>query len=353
MRLLVIRISSMGDVALTLPACRAVLEKYPEVSITVVTASAFLPLFEGIDRLTAYPADIRRTHKGLKGLYRLYRELQHHASPDRIIDLHDVLRSHILSGYFRLNGTPVFRIDKGRKEKKALTARYHKVFTPLPHSVERYLDTFSRAGFTAELPARRSWFSPRALPGEFLHAEGIWQKTRPWIGIAPFAKHPEKRWPLEKMKQFIAAYPPEQTDLFLFGGGAQETAVFHNWKKDYPHLHVVAGALTLSDELGLIARLDQMVCMDSANMHLAALSNIAVVSIWGATHTYAGFGPLNGNEKYTVEIPHTRLTCRPCSVFGNKPCFRGDHACMRWIDPEEVRQMSLKALGDHQGSPFQ
>lgn len=118
MRLLVIRISSMGDVALTLPACRAVLEKYPEVSITVVTASAFLPLFEGIDRLTAYPADIRRTHKGLKGLYRLYRELQHHASPDRIIDLHDVLRSHILSGYFRLNGTPVFRITKAEKKKK-------------------------------------------------------------------------------------------------------------------------------------------------------------------------------------------------------------------------------------------
>jgi ADP-heptose:LPS heptosyltransferase len=344
MRLLVIRISSMGDVALTLPACRTVLERYPEVSITLVTAASFLPFFEGIERLNTYAADVRGLHKGIRGLYRLYRELWRNASPDIVVDLHDVLRSHILCGYFRLRGIPIFRIDKGRKEKKALTARHHKVFRPLSHSLQRYLDAFTRAGFAAELSERRCWFAPRDLPEKFLDAAGAWPKTKRWIGIAPFAKHREKRWPLEKMEQFIATYDPEQTDLFLFGGGPQEMAVFRAWKKDHPHLHVVAGTLRLSEELALIARLDLMVCMDSANMHLAALSNIAVVSIWGATHSFAGFGPLNDNEKYKVEIPHTQLSCRPCSVFGNKPCWRGDHACMAWIGPEAVGQMALEAL---------
>jgi ADP-heptose:LPS heptosyltransferase len=76
-----------------------------------------------------------------------------------------------------------------------------------------------------------------------------------------------------------------------------------------------------------------MLTMDSANMHLASLVDIPVVSIWGATHPYAGFYGYNQNPLNAV---HVSLSCRPCSVFGNKVCWRGDHACMTSITPQMV-----------------
>jgi len=77
-----------------------------------------------------------------------------------------------------------------------------------------------------------------------------------------------------------------------------------------------------------------MISMDSANMHLASLFGVPVVSVWGATHPFAGFMGFGQSPDRAVQIDD--LECRPCSVFGNKPCFRGDHACMEWITPERV-----------------
>jgi len=77
--------------------------------------------------------------------------------------------------------------------------------------------------------------------------------------------------------------------------------------------------------------------MDSANMHMAALTKTKVISIWGATHPYAGFAGFGQNQDdHFIQIPETELSCRPCSVFGNKPCFRDDFACMNNITPESI-----------------
>ena len=76
-----------------------------------------------------------------------------------------------------------------------------------------------------------------------------------------------------------------------------------------------------------------MISMDSANMHLASLTATPVVSIWGATHPYTGFMGWNQQEQNAVQI---ELDCRPCSVFGQKPCLRGDYACMNRIAPETI-----------------
>jgi ADP-heptose:LPS heptosyltransferase len=82
--------------------------------------------------------------------------------------------------------------------------------------------------------------------------------------------------------------------------------------------------------------------MDSANMHLASLFGVPVVSVWGATHLFAGFMGYGQSADNAVQID--ALTCRPCSVFGNKPCFRGDHACMEWIKPEQISEKVNRIL---------
>ena len=89
-----------------------------------------------------------------------------------------------------------------------------------------------------------------------------------------------------------------------------------------------------------MSHLDVMISMDSSNMHLASLTDTPVVSIWGATHPFAGFLGWNQKAEDCVQLD---LPCRPCSVYGNKPCFRGDYACLNGISSEEILNKLLKS----------
>ena len=157
-----------------------------------------------------------------------------------------------------------------------------------------------------------------------------------WLGIAPFAAHQGKIYPPRLMRQVIdqvlAKYP--KCRIFLFGKGQQETETFGEWCREISACVNVGEHLeTMQQELILMSHLDAMVSMDSANMHLASLTGTPVVSVWGATHPYAGFLGWNQSEKNAVQID---LPCRPCSIYGNKPCQRGDLACMKNIPPEQI-----------------
>jgi ADP-heptose:LPS heptosyltransferase len=140
-------------------------------------------------------------------------------------------------------------------------------------------------------------------------------------------------WPAEKMKQLLKILEAEGYTIVLFGGKGDEQHVLSQWSSELSNTISVAGQLTFSEELYLISKLETMLSMDSANMHLASLAGVRVVSIWGATHPYAGFYGYGQSNSDAVQID---LECRPCSVYGNRECHRGDFACMNGISPEMV-----------------
>ena len=159
-------------------------------------------------------------------------------------------------------------------------------------------------------------------------------KKGKWIGIAPFAKHRGKIYPVDDMEQVVARLSEnEDYTIFLLGGRGYEEAVLEQWAFQYPRVKSLVGRYSLDNELALISQLDVLLCMDSANMHFASLVGTKVISVWGATHPYAGFYGYHQDPKNAVQLD---LPCRPCSVFGQKPCFRGDWACMTQITPEMV-----------------
>ena len=140
-----------------------------------------------------------------------------------------------------------------------------------------------------------------------------------WIGIAPFAAHKGKIYPPQLMEQVIAQLIQKQPNarIFLFGQGELEEEYFKQWCDQYQQCLYVG----------------KMLSMDSANMHLASLTAIPVVSIWGATHPMAGFLGYHQSQENAIQVD---LDCRPCSIFGNKPCKRGDYACLNNIPPERI-----------------
>ena len=339
MHLLLLRFSAMGDVALLAPVVAAFAQRYPEVGVTLVTRKKFAVFFSQFPNVRVIGADFEDRHRGFAGLVRLFRELRQLAHFSVVVDAHQNLRSGVIKSLFRLVGVPSVTIDKGRAEKKALTRKANKVRQQLPHSVDRYARVFERAGFLLQ-PEKPFTFLPHtsaeAELAVFLDRQSI-TPTAPWLGVAPFAQHEQKMWPFERFAPLLDhLYAGSPLTIFLFGGGGHETAQLETLRQQFPQAVLVAGQLSLAAELALIRRLHGMLCMDSGNMHLAALSGVPVLSIWGATHPHAGFGPWGQGEEALLQIPTDVLSCRPCSVFGNKPCWRGDLACLRAISVEAV-----------------
>lgn len=343
MKIVVLRFSALGDVALLVPVLQKLKQSYPEAEITMVSRGFLKPLFDPLN-INFHAADLNGKHKGFLGLGKLAREIKKQYQPDIVIDQHAVLRTHILKLHFKALGVKFVQLQKDRAGRKQLTAYPNKVLEPLPHVTEKYRQTFARGGMNFSFNRNCEHQVAYAMATE---TEDFWkrEKTKINLGVAPFAMHRAKRWPLEKMKALLQSLENKNLKFWLFGGPDEKAELQKLGEASGKAFVVAAGRFKLDQEIALMRNLKGMVAMDSSNMHLASLAGIPVVSIWGGTHPYVGFAPLGDNEKYMVQLGSDELDCRPCSAFGAKACFRGDYACMEWLEVERVKEVLNLVLG--------
>ncbi|WP_232827337.1 glycosyltransferase family 9 protein [Winogradskyella aurantiaca] len=307
--ILVIRFSAMGDVAMTVPVIRAVLDKNPKIRITVLTRTRFTPLFSSIPGIDVIGVNLEAEYKGVSGIFKLARKLKKQRF-DAIADLHNVLRTKLLK--LLLRGIPFFQLDKGRSEKKELVTGLK--IQQLKSTHQRYADVFSEMNIQLDLHS--PIFPRKAEIDGFLDNVNIDSKTN-LIGIAPFAAHEAKMYPLELMEKVIAELSKTH-QLVLFGGGAAESLALSRIEKQFNNVLSVAGNLSFQEELDLISNLDLMISMDSGNGHLAAIYGIPVISVWGVTHPFAGFTPFNQPAGNSLLADQKKYPQIPTSVYGNK-----------------------------------
>jgi ADP-heptose:LPS heptosyltransferase len=331
-RIVIIRLSALGDVAISVPLVHALADQYPEHEFVMVSQPQMSGLFSDCPSNVQFvSAGIYGKHKGILGLYRLFRELKA-TNVDVVCDMHNVIRTRILGYFFKLMRIPVFRIDKQRSERLKLTRIKNKEFRQLKTSFQNYRDVFAKAGLS--LNYFDAWPKLEVNQINLAEMEALFgkKKTR-WLGFAPFAKHSGKIYPFELSEKVLAHFAKDSNyTVFLLGGGKEEMAHMQKWKEKYPSLLIPTG-LFLKDEVRLMSCMDLIFAMDSANMHLGSLARTPVVSVWGSTHPYTGFYGLYQDERNIVQDD---IACRPCSVFGNKPCFRKDYACLNRIKPEQI-----------------
>ncbi len=321
----------MGDVAMTVPVLKELLEQNPSLKVTMVSRPLFAPFFNNIERLNFFPADVDKTYKGFFGLRQLVRDLKKTENFSAIADLHNVLRTKVLRVFMRGSGAQAAKIGKGRTAKRKLTRRRGKRLKQLKRTSERYADVFRELGLNLELSHR----PPNSkVPLDSVIREIVGAKKHNFIGFAPFAKHKAKQLPLEKTVELIERLTElPASKVILFGDKNVERKKLERIESQNSKAISIAGKLPLSSELNLINHLDVMISMDSANMHLASISGTPVVSVWGGTHPYAGF---LGYGQDMADVVQDDIACRPCSVFGDKPCYRGDNACMERININDI-----------------
>jgi ADP-heptose:LPS heptosyltransferase len=328
----IIRLSAMGDVAMTVPILRAFAHQNPEIKITVVSRNFFKPFFDGIPNVTFFAFHDKNRHKGFLGLIRLFQDLQKF-NIDTFADLHNVLRSKIIRMLFALSGKKTVTVDKGRAEKAALTRSENKIFKKLPTMFERHCKVFESLGFKIDLS--NPIFPEKAgLDAEIQNLIKV--SGQKLIGIAPFAQYESKIYPLDLMQEVIdklASNPKNK--ILLFGGGKSEFEKLNSLTAIKENVINCAGKINFEQELKLISNLDVMLSMDSGNAHIAAMLGVKVITLWGATHPFAGFSPFNQPLENCLTSDRIQFPKLPTSVYGNK-IVDGYQDAMRTILPSEI-----------------
>lgn len=334
--ILVIRFSALGDVAMAVPVVYSLAKQHPDIRITVLSRNMARPLFENLAPNVGFMgADLKGEYRGIRGLNALYRRLTAKQFT-AIADLHSVLRSEFLRMRFNMSNCKVAHINKHRKGRRKLTSIDNRQLSQQPTTFQNYVEVFEQLGysiniqFTSIFPSEGGDLS--MLPAT-MNTKNAGEQ---WIGIAPFAAHEGKIYPTHLMHQVIAQLTQQhpQARIYLFGRGEKEDKYFTEWCQEFPTCTYVSQHIdSMYEELILMSHLEVMLSMDSANMHLASLTGIPVVSVWGATHPLAGFMGWNQSKDNAIQAD---LDCRPCSIFGQKPCKRGDYACLNLIKPETI-----------------
>lgn len=347
--ILLIRFSAIGDVALSIPVVYSFCYANPNIQFTMLTQRFASTLFVNPpSNLKVIGVDTKTEYKGLRGIYKLYKNLSASTHYDAIADLHSVLRTHILTFLFaNAAGTLVKRINKGRIEKAALTRAQNKRKIQLSTSRERYREVLRKLGLNEVVGNYKTIYDNiEPDPTSFEPFAGVKGEGEKWVAIAPFAKHKGKTYPIDSMKivvDEIASWG--NVKVILFGAGTYESGILDSWSEDRSNIISMAKfKCGIATELALMSYCDLMISMDSANMHLASLVALPVVSVWGATHPFCGFIGWGQLAQNAIQL---NLACRPCSVFGNKSCHRGDYACMNNITPDMIIQRAKLLLSDN------
>ena len=330
---LVIRLSALGDVAMTIPVLYPVCRANPATRFIMLTKKWPASMFhDRPDNLMVVGVDVSKEYKGVAGLIKLASQLRREYHIDAVADLHNVLRSRVIGLCMKWRGIPVVRLDKQRARRRALVG--HKSDEPVTPTIERYRNVLVQLGLEAPVNFTRLY------DGKDLPTSPIVPTKQPgqrWIAVSPFSAHDGKVYPLELMQQVVARLSErENYQIFLMGGGKDEKIALRSMARGSKRVISMAEIKHgFVDEYALLAKCDLMVTMDSANMHLASLVGLKTVTIWGATAPQCGFLGYGQDARDDIQL---EMECRPCSIYGERSCRYGDYRCLTGISPDKIVQ---------------
>ena len=328
MTYLIVRLATIGNVAMTVPVIASLSRHYPNDRFIVASKKNLGAMFASMPNVEFCEVDNHLDWKGVWAFWKTWRD-----KIDAMIDLQAVLRTRVLGTLMKLSGRRVTRVHYGRIRKHLITVWGIGKRHALPSEFDRYHNAFRRAGLETDN-------SFKALPVNKEAAKAVrtmtGKKTGRWIGMAPFAKSRSNMLPYRVTKDIIERLSNEpDTRIFLFGAGVIECEMLRQWATVFPNTLSMAGKLKLEEELELMRQLDLMICMDSANQHLSSLVGLRAISVWCATHPIIGFMGWKQNTEDIVQ--RHDLRCRPCTCHGTNHCRYGNFAC-RQIEAENILQ---------------
>ncbi len=316
-KILVIRLSSLGDIILSFPLIKKLNKTFPDAEIHFLTKKEYADaaaLNPYIDKIIKYGSSVSETRKEINiGKY------------DLILDIHKNFRSIFISIF---NGSKVRRYHKDNFRKFLLVKFKWNLFREIIPVYKKYILTISDL--------------IKEDDTEFTVSELTFDKKRNYdynyIVISPSSRHFTKTYPAEKFIDYINSNPDKKYILTGDNSDRDKNICSHIESKCSNTLNL-CGKLDINNLAGVIYHSEYVICNDSAILHLAEALGKKVTAIFGSTVKEFGFFPqLEQSEVIEVE----GLECRPCTHIGRESCPLGHFKCMEMIDNYKLQITNYK-----------
>ena len=327
--ILLLRLSSLGDIVLTTPVIAALRERYPSNKIELVISKEYeslVPAIHGLTRVHVFDKT-----SGMSGLRALRKKLKAEKF-DYVLDLHNVLRTRILR---RGLGKSVAVINKRTFLRWLLVKFKIDRLKNEPDVIGRYFET------TESLGVKDSGVWPK------LQVNSIRDNNR--VAIAPGSRHWNKRWPAENFATVAKTLVEKGYHIDIHGSIADCT-IANGIASQLPHGTVTnySGKLNLAEVASELGKASVIITNDSGLMHVAEAVGTKVIAIFGPTIKQFGFAPRDPNA---VVLEVAGLNCRPCTAIGLDHCPEKHFKCMKGIEPDRVlHELELMASNVSQGT---
>ncbi len=318
-KILIVRLSSLGDILLSTPLVRSIRKKYPSVKIDYLLREQYKEAMlhnPNIDTLLTFENNHTDEIKNKirEGRYSVVIDLQNNFRSAGLLD----------------NSDNKIKFAKRTFSKFLLVHFKINMLKSVPPIPERYaagIANFKLDGKGPELFTNK-------LPSE------IFNSNSRYIGLAPGARHFTKRWLPEYYIELGKMLISEGYKLVLFGG-TDDMNLCSEISRALP------GSFNLSNNNDLLQTSADMkkclavVCNDSGLMHTASSSGVPVIAIFGSTVKEFGFAPYKTKNKI---VENTNLSCRPCTHIGRKSCPKKHFKCIKEIMPADVHKNLISLL---------
>jgi heptosyltransferase-2 len=335
-KILVIRLSSLGDVVLSTVVFRNIKEKYPDSRVCVLVKEEFVDVFKVnpyLDEIIAFSKE--------DGLIAKIKQIRKERF-DIVIDLHHNIRSNIITFFSGAKKTT--RYKKDIFARRYLVYR-KKLMKPIMHTVERYLEAISRINVDGKYKNPQIFLTEKEIKRAKIKLKSIRSNLpQVLIGVNLGAKHKTKKWPSAKYKELIQKLLAKNYTPVLLG--SKEDLEF---SKEVilgfgPHtLHEIfnlAGKTDLRELMAVIKTCRVLITPDTGAMHIAGALKVPVVALFGPTTLDFGFGPWGGENT----VIQKDLPCRPCSLHAKDKCAENTFDCLNLITTDEVINAAEKFL---------
>ena len=337
-RVLVIRLSSLGDILLTTPVLRLLREHCPAARIDFLTKAIYKDLLCAnpcVDRVLLFDPQ-----QGLRQTLHTLRQTHY----DVVVDLHRTLRSRLLSRGVTAQRKLTYA---KRTVRRALLVHLGwntlQVMTPVP---ELYAAPLRHLGMTAPLSPLEMHLTPESREAMRTYVRQALPHSveRPLLAVAPGARWPTKRWSVERFAAVAQELAQAQRAAVVVLGGVEDVSLAQELCRRLcvPVLDST-GKLSLMHTAALLQQCRLLLSNDSGLMHMATALRVPVVAIFGPTVQEFGFYPF----KACAQVISADLSCRPCSTKGSARCPRGHHQCMQQVTVAQVRTAAYTMWGGH------
>lgn len=320
--ILLIRLSSIGDIVLTTPVIRYLSLSFPEALLDFCTREPFLSLLAGDPRLSAL-----HTPESLP--------TQRY---DLVVDLQNNRRSRALCRSLRAKR--MVRYKKPNIRKWLLVHAHLNLFPRIESVVTRYLRALDGI---CTLPADVLGCELYCSPADQTFASCFAASSQPTLAICFGARHYTKRYPSSQFARVVSHLLDAQPFRILLLGGADEIADAKRLLQALPVRHHasilnLAGQCTLMQSAAVLAAADMVLGNDTGLMHIASAFKRPLYLLFGSSVSQFGFLPYHVPVRL-FEVPG--LSCRPCSHIGRDQCPKGEFICMEKIDAAAVARAIL------------